>query len=49
MVIILTTISGYPINGYWRIFYYGYWWLLMSIILMVIGGYSVVNDWWLFY
>jgi hypothetical protein len=33
MVIILLTIGGYPINGYW--------WLLMGIILLTIGGYPI--------
>jgi hypothetical protein len=31
VVILLMTIGGYSIDGYW--------WLLMVIILMVIGGY----------
>jgi hypothetical protein len=37
MVIILVTISGYSIGGYW--------WLLIGIILMTIGGYYI-NGYW---
>jgi hypothetical protein len=48
MVIILVTIVGYYINGYWWIFYYGCWWLLMTIILMVIDEYFIGGYWWLF-
>jgi hypothetical protein len=43
MIIILVTIDGYSINGYWWLFCCGYWCLLMVIILMVIGGYSIVD------
>jgi hypothetical protein len=41
MVIVLVTIGGYSINGYWRLFYCGYWWLSMTIILMDIGEYYI--------
>jgi hypothetical protein len=36
--ILLMTIGGYSINGYWWIFYC---WLLVVILLMVIGGCSI--------
>jgi hypothetical protein len=29
------------ISGYWLLFYWGYWWLLMVILLMAIGSYFI--------
>jgi hypothetical protein len=36
-------INGYYINGYWWIFYFGYWCLLMVIVLAAIGGYFIAD------
>jgi len=36
--ILLGTIKGYFINGYWCLFYWG---LLKDILLMVIGAYFI--------
>jgi hypothetical protein len=38
VAILLVAISGYFINGYWRLFY---WWPLVAILLMAIGGYFI--------
>jgi len=35
-------IGGYPINGYWLLFYK---WLLMVILLMTISGYFIDGYW----
>jgi hypothetical protein len=32
-------ISGNFIGGYWLLFYWGYWWLLVAINGYFIGGY----------
>jgi hypothetical protein len=41
MPILLMTIGGYSIGGYW--------WLLVDILLMAIGGYFINGYWWIFY
>jgi len=58
MVIILMTIGGYFIGGYWWLligiilvaisgyFIGGYWWLLIGTILVAISGYFIGGYWW---
>jgi hypothetical protein len=41
--IVLMTIGGYSINGYWWLFYQ---WLLVVILLMAISGYSINGYWY---
>ncbi len=47
MVIGVCFINSYSINGYWWIFYCGYWCLLMAIILVAIGDYFIGGYWWI--
>jgi len=34
-------IDNYSIGGYWLLFYWGYWLLLIVILLVTIGGYFI--------
>jgi hypothetical protein len=45
VVILLTTIGGYFINGYWWIFSYWILVVINVIILMAIGEYSIGGYW----
>jgi len=60
MGIVLVSIGGYFINGYWWLFHCkplrvillmvidGYRWLFYWWLLMVIGSYYIINYYWLY-